>query len=57
MVDLDDVVVLWIGQVSDAPLEALICVLPNEGRIGRVSCHKVLLWIESFGILSDLILP
>ena len=57
MIDLDDVVVLRVGQVSNTPLEPLISVLANEVRIGGACLHQVLLRVEPLRVLSYLVLP
>ena len=35
VVHFDDVVVFGVGQVADAPLKALVCVLSYEDGVGR----------------------
>ena len=57
MIHLDDVVVLGVGQVPDAPLKPLSRVLADEDGIVRRDRHDVLLRVESLAILSDLVLP
>ena len=57
MVDLNDVVVLGVGQIADAPLEAIRRVLANEDRVRRVGLHKIRLGIEALALVSDLVLP
>ena len=57
MVDLDDVVILRVGQVADAPLKALRCVLSHEDRIVGRGLKQVLLRVKPFTLISDIVLP
>ena len=57
MINLNDIVVLRIRQVADAPLKALCCVLPDKHRVGGGSCKQVLFWVKPLALITDFILP
>ena len=57
VVHLYNIVIFWIGEISDAPFEPIVCILSDEDGIGVGDLHQVLLRVKAFGVFSNFIFP